>query len=222
MSGFRWGSVLLAGVRTPALPVSSAVLWHPARTPSRHYVAATFVCRAATLREGNATTDTTEAAESEPGAYASIGQRLFSLQQYHAQISKRRFDDFERLQPIQQEAWELLQSIPDAEADRLSTRNLAEIVNAYNYFSDFWENGVEGPANRSSSGGDGQMHGALHDAEGNGPRKASLEYPLVERADANGTNGDNLVGVTKIQPLPGYGETAPPKRANPLDEILDF
>ncbi|KAL7702636.1 hypothetical protein N2W54_002269 [Lotmaria passim] len=203
----------LAPLHGPAFRVAQSVPNHPLHVSCRLFVTTTFVCRAG--KDGVEGAARPVAAD-ESGGFDSIGQRLFSLHEFHRKALLDMNVNPADYQYVAHDAWDLLQSIPDEEVERLSTRNVAEIVHCYHYFSLFWENGMEGPAKTSSSRA-GQGPGVAEGAE----ESAMFHYPLVDRNDAS-VRGDAVDSSAVQTPAALHKWEAPPKRANPLDEILDF
>ncbi|KPI90170.1 hypothetical protein ABL78_0688 [Leptomonas seymouri] len=221
---FRRCVCVLAGVRTPLPRAAKVASLNALQVSSQPYFTSTGFCRAG-AEGGAAAAVTTAAAGADvkangPGKFDDVGRRLYSLQRYHIDsLRTHGTDDTARLR-IVRDAWNILQSIPDQEADRLPTRDLAEIVQCYNYFSKFWENGMEGPAKATASGADGTVS-ALNNTAEDASSSAAFDYPFAERSDIDAptTLGDCTTTQLDVETR---DYMAPPRRANPLDEILDF
>lgn len=221
-------SRLLAGLRLQtSLGASCISSSSHVRTPRRPYFASSLICRdeqSSTHNRPAAPADADVAVNndaSKPGPVSDVARRLYSLQRYLKDAYQGEKGGYVDHSQLVREAWNLLQSIPEAEVDRMPTRDLAEIVNTYNYFASFWENGMDGPANASSSGS-GRGFGAAAGAKESAAYKPLFDYALVDRPDAvGGGSGDSRVSAAAVRSTVNEVD-APPKRANPLDEILDF
>ncbi|AAZ11898.1 uncharacterized protein TEOVI_000675000 [Trypanosoma equiperdum] len=106
---------------------------------------------------------------------------------------KQCLNEDERRQ-VEVQAWEELMNLPDAAVEDASSSVVADILGSWCYFSKFWDRGIQGP-NPSDS------------PEENNVKKVNV--PLIAREFHRPHS-------------PSTVDTAPPPRANPLDEVLDF
>ncbi|KPA83250.1 unspecified product [Leptomonas pyrrhocoris] len=221
MSLLRRGPRVFAGLPTPLPRFARSVTLTALQASWRCYFTPTVFCRAEVENgeSGGAAAEPNANAEKS-GKFDDIGQRLYSLQVFHRRLTTSVPHDNTVHQRTVRDAWNLLQSIPEEDADRLSTRNLAEIVHCYNYFSSYWENGMGGPARVSSSGAD-RTSAAPSSVEEHVSSDAAFDYPLIERMDIDDPTAVGGNGTT-LPSAPPHDYVAPLKRSNPLDEILDF
>ncbi|EAN90257.1 hypothetical protein C3747_138g29 [Trypanosoma cruzi] len=117
---------------------------------------------------------------------------LYSLERFHRQNSSQN----ER-RKVERQAWRELQKLPDAVADSASIHDVTDIVAAWCYFSRFWALGMHGPEETAD---EKQKGGVLE--------RNDIDIPLVERRAPKARS-------------PTVDE-APPPRANPLDEVIEF
>ncbi|KAH9580014.1 hypothetical protein LSM04_006233 [Trypanosoma melophagium] len=101
----------------------------------------------------------------------------------------------EERRQVERQAWRELQKLPDSATENADINDVTEILSVWCYFSRFWEQGMRGPGNEEEGG-----------TKEN--REEEVKVPRVERSEARfGTP---------------TADEAPPPRANPLDEVLEF
>lgn len=146
---------------------------------------------------------------------AAVTERLYSLQFYH--YRQKALDNATDLHRIELEAWNLLQSLVATDVEAAETKQVAELLQVFNYFTAFWEHGLDGPANsRTRQGGSKNV---------SGDASVPLDIPLIKRRDSAANDSGDGRGTSQyaaaVPPRVRESE-APPKRQNPLDEILEF
>ncbi|ORC90869.1 uncharacterized protein TM35_000072930 [Trypanosoma theileri] len=96
---------------------------------------------------------------------------------------------------VERQAWRELQKLPDSATENADINDITDVLGAWCYFSRFWEQGMRGPGEEEQGKSDES-------------REKEIKVPSVERSGAR-------FGAPTA-------DEAPPPRANPLDEVLEF
>ncbi|KAG8341378.1 hypothetical protein ERJ75_000725500 [Trypanosoma vivax] len=112
---------------------------------------------------------------------------------YSMEQFHKRCQEEEGRRQVERQAWEAIRKLPDTAVDDAAAADVVDILSSWCYFSRFWARGMQGPAEDDES--------TVSPAE--------ITIPIVERR-----------AQTAVRAI--AADMAPPPRANPLDEVLEF
>lgn len=157
-------------------------------------------------------------APPEDGSITDVLTRLYSIRRFHKSEAKEKSTVCGSLE---QQAWKLMQGVSDEQISTLSANDLIDLLSSWIYFSQFWDRGLDGPSVLAGSGGESgwvSSSTASSSAGASGAEaKAELgevSYPLLVRGGGR--------SQTQSRSRCLDAAAAPPPRASPLDEVIEF
>lgn len=136
----------------------------------------------------------TAAPTNNSPAVADVASELFSMMQYHRKEFTK--DETVVCKKVEKKAWRAIQGLSEDQIDSAPAKELSELLDCWWYFGRHWEKGMDGPTSSD----------AADEAD------TLLIIPSASREDSE----------ARARVYAQQDAMAPARRANPLDDVLDF